>query len=320
MCLLTAYDATADRVESSEGDDTLRGNGGNDVMEGGAGNDNHLGGAGNDILTDAFGEDVMKGGPGNDAIFGGAGPFDLLQGNEGNDFIVGGNDASEVFGGPGNDIIYVGDGLSESLGGDGDDWMEGSVSPASILIGDENNQFQDDPNEGNDIIIAGLGDTDFDSEGGDDVMVSSVLPTHRLEGMLGFDWVTYRGDTHPVDADMRIRVVLPPNLNELRDRFDPTEALSGFNQNDLLRGDDRAGTAAGDPELSMAGHELTAAKVNALWVNPSDTGGASTNTLSTFLTAFGVTLPFSGGNILMGGAGAASTSLRTRRGPGRFMR
>jgi Ca2+-binding RTX toxin-like protein len=297
-------DATPDRVESSEGDDTLRGNGGNDIMEGGAGNDNHLGGEGNDILTDNFGEDVMKGGPGNDAIYGGSGPFDLLQGNEGNDFIVGGNDASEVFGGPGNDIIYVGDGLSESLGGDGDDWMEGSISPASILIGDENNQFQDDPNEGNDIIIAGQGDTDFDSEGGDDVMVSSVTPTHRLEGMLGFDWATYRGDPLPVDADMRIRVVLPPNLNELRDRFDLTEALSGWNQNDLLRGDDRGGTVLGDPELSMAGHELTATKVNTLWVNPSDTGGAPTNTLSTFLTAFGVTLPFAGGNILMGGAGA----------------
>ncbi len=57
--------------------------------------------------------------------------------------------------------------------------------------------------------------------------------------MLGFDWVTYRGDPLPVDADMRIRVVLPPNLDELRDRFDLTEALSGSNQDDLLRGDDR---------------------------------------------------------------------------------
>ena len=88
--------------------------------------------------------------------------------------------------------------------------------------------------------------------------------------MLGFDWVTYRGETLPVDADMRIRVVLPPNLNELRDRFDLTEALSGSNQDDLLRGDDR-GTDA-DPELTTVGHELTAANVNALWVNPSDTG------------------------------------------------
>ena len=34
-------DANGDRVISSEGDDTLRGNGGNDVMEGGAGNDQH---------------------------------------------------------------------------------------------------------------------------------------------------------------------------------------------------------------------------------------------------------------------------------------
>ena len=55
--------------------------------------------------------------------------------------------------------------------------------------------------------------------------------------MLGFDWVTYRGDALPVDADMSIRVVLPPNLDEIRDRFDLAEALSGYNQNDMLRGD-----------------------------------------------------------------------------------
>ena len=39
-------------------------------------------------------------------------------------------------------------------------------------------------------------------------MVGDVLGTERFEGMLGFDWVTYRGDPLPVDADMSIRVVL----------------------------------------------------------------------------------------------------------------
>ncbi len=63
-------------------------------------------------------------------------------------------------------------------------------------------------------------------------MVSTVLGTQRLEGMLGFDWATYRGDPLPVDADMNIRVVVAPNLGELRDRFDLTESLSGYNQSD----------------------------------------------------------------------------------------
>ncbi len=230
-----------DRVISSEGDDTLTGDGGNDVMEGGAGNDNFVGGEGNDILTDVFGDDVIKGGPGDDAISGGSGPFDLLQGNEGNDFIVAGGDETENFGGPGNDIIYMGAGLSESVGGAGDDWMEGTNAPASIAIGDDNNQFQNDPNGGHDIVLAGPGDMDFDMEGGDDIMVGNVLPTHRFEGMLGFDWVTYRGETQFVDADMLITGAIAVNapLNELRDRFDLTEGLSGTNFNDLLRGDNR---------------------------------------------------------------------------------
>ena len=273
-------DSRGDRIWSSEGDDTLRGNGGNDIMEGGAGNDNHLGGEGDDILTDTFGDDVMKGGPGNDAISGGPG-LDLLQGNAGKDFIIAGNDNSEIFGGQGDDVIYTGDGATESFGGAGDDWLEGG-NQLNLLVGDENNQFQDDPNQGHDVIIGGRGDDDFDSEGGDDIMVAGVLGTDRLEGMLGFDWVTYRGDPLPVDADMSIRVVLPPNLDELRDRYDLAEALSGYNQNDILRGEAR--TAA-----EMAGHELTAA------------GIARIDGLNAFLN--GAT-SFTGGNIIMGGAGS----------------
>ena len=57
----------ADRMRSSEGDDTLRGNEVNDRLEGGAGNDQMIGGSGQDVLTDTFGDDVLKGGDGNDA-------------------------------------------------------------------------------------------------------------------------------------------------------------------------------------------------------------------------------------------------------------
>ena len=82
---------------------------------------------------------------------------------------------------------------------------------------------------------------DFDAEGGDDIMVGTVLPTHRFEGMLGFDWVTYRGEVQAVDADMLITGAVAANapLNELRDRFDLAEGLSGTTFDDLLRGDNR---------------------------------------------------------------------------------
>jgi Ca2+-binding RTX toxin-like protein len=294
----------ADRVFSSEGDDTLRGDAGNDIMEGGAGNDNFIGGDGDDILTDTFGEDVIKGGRGNDAIHGGSGPFDLLQGNEGNDFIVGGIDASEVFGGPGNDIIYVGTGLTESFGGAGDDWLEGSESPASVLVGDENNQFQNDPNGGHDVFLAGNGDADFDMEGGDDIIVGNVVPTHRFEGMLGFDWVTYRGETRPVDADMLITGVLlvQPDINELRDRFDLAEGLSGSDHNDLLRGDHSTiveltrgalGTVPNGHVLFQAGMDRIAG------LRPLVAGLLDVDT-----NGDGINDAFAAGNIILGGLGS----------------
>ncbi|MEW5852806.1 MAG: peroxidase family protein [Myxococcota bacterium] len=286
-------DAAGDRIISSIGDDSIAGGGGDDFVEGGAGNDLTNGGAGNDILVDTFGEDVIKGGPGDDAISGGPGPFDLLQGNEGNDFIIGGVDASEVFGGPGNDVIYMGAGLSESFGGAGDDWMEGTISPASVMVGDDNNQFQNDPDGGHDVGVAGPGDGDFDMEGGDDIMVGSVVPTHRFEGMLGFDWVTYRGETVPVDADMLVTGLFEVNapLNELRDRFDLVEGLSGSDFDDMLRGDNRDEAILRNDGLTGAanGHVLTAA------------GIARINGLAALLPP-GAT-EFAGGNIILGGQG-----------------
>ncbi len=286
-----------DRVVSSEGDDTIHGNCGDDVIEAGSGNDNVIGGLGDDIITDLFGDDVLKGGPDDDVISGGSG-LDLLQGNAGDDFIVAGNDESEIFGGSGDDVLFTGVGATESFGGAGDDWLEGGPQ-LNLLVGDENNQFQDDPSQGHDVIVSGKGDNDFDSEGGDDVMVSGVLGTMRLEGMLGFDWATYRGDPLPVDADMSIRVVLPPNLDELRDRFDLTESVSGFDKPDILRGTDNI-----DTDLqggSGIDHVLTVAGVDRVF------------NLRQFLTAAGVTVPpttgtnglanvFDDGDIIFGGA------------------
>lgn len=276
--------AAVDRMWSSEGDDTMRGNGGRDVMEGGTGNDQFVGGEGDDIITDEFGDDVLKGGPGNDAMSSGPG-FDLNQGGLGSDFIVGGSDPTETFGGPGNDLIFAGDSADTVFGDDGDDWIEGG-GQADLLQGDNGAPFQNDPNQpGNDVIIGDGGDDDYDSEGGDDIMVAGP-GIERNEGMLGFDWVTHRGDPQPANADLNLRgaiLPLPPDLDTLRDRYDLTEGLSGWMFNDILRGDAADAT-------TMVGHELTA------------DGIARIEGLSAILPE-GAT-SFTGGNIIIGGAGS----------------
>jgi Ca2+-binding RTX toxin-like protein len=285
-------DDAGDLIRSSEGDDTLRGHGDSDIMEGGDGNDQFLGGDGDDILTDIFGTDVLKGGAGNDVLSSGPGPDDLNQGGLGNDFIVAGSEVTETFGGPGDDIIFAGGGENEALGDTGDDWIQGGQM-LDLLIGDNDNQFQDDPSGGHDVINGGLGDDDYDAEGGDDVMINDSFGTERNEGMLGFDWTTYRGDPLPVDADMNINVVVAPNLDELRDRFDLVEGLSGFDLDDILRGDSRLA-------VNMVGHELNQA------------GIARISGLSELLCFGSPTLPgcplaatsFTGGNIILGGEGS----------------
>jgi Ca2+-binding RTX toxin-like protein len=280
-----------DRIRSSEGDDTLRGNGGPDIMEGGDGNDQFIGGAGDDILTDIFGDDVIKGGDGNDVISSGPG-LDLNQGGPGNDFMVAGSDGTESFGGPGNDFIYAGEAEDTVFGDAGDDWIEGGAQ-LDLLQGDFGNQFQNDPNGGHDVISGGLGDDDYDAEGGDDIMIVDSIGTERAEGMLGFDWVTYRGDPLPVDADMLITGLLEvaPDLNELRDRFDLVEGLSGYNKNDLLRGDNRTAVDLANGAFGTVpdGHVLTAA------------GIARIDGLAALLPV-GAT-EFRGGNIILGGEG-----------------
>ena len=230
---LARHDA-AGRPDLSRAKATTRSRGGdgNDRIEGGAGNDNHdrrLPATTSSPTT--FGDDVMKGGPGNDAIAGGAGPFDLLQGNEGNDFIVAGQRSVGSLRRPGQRHHLHGQGpeRSRSAAPATTGWRAPTRRPAS-LIGDENNQFQNDPNRRPRRRSSPvLGDMDFDIEGGDDIMVGNVIPTHRFEGMLGFDWATYRGETIPVDADMLVTGAIAVNapLNENRDRLRPARGSVG---------------------------------------------------------------------------------------------
>jgi Ca2+-binding RTX toxin-like protein len=241
----------ADKIRGGQGDDSLWGYGGNDRIEGGSGNDNHIGGPGNDILTDTFGDDNMKGGLGNDAIKAGAGD-DLLLAGHGHDFVNTGNDFKTLFAGTGDDVVLGGNGRDTVFGGEGDDWIQGGAH-ADLLQGDNANQFQNDPNGGNDVVDGGAGNDDTEGEGGEDVLIGRPAGTDRMEGMLGYDWVTYRGDTTGVDVDLRFTTLQRPDNQALRDRFDLVEGVSGGAGDDVLRG---MGTEVDDvPNLND--HKMT---------------------------------------------------------------
>ncbi|WP_052109557.1 peroxidase family protein [Knoellia sinensis] len=277
-------DDVGDRIWSSEGDDTVRGNGGNDWIEGGDGADNIIGGMGDDILNDLNGDDTIKGGPGHDAISNGQGfGGDLNQGGEGQDLINMGNDIAETFAGPDNDFVLGGDDIDTVFGDTGDDWIEGGAGPFNLLQGDMGQAFQNDPDGGHDVIDGDGGEQDMDAEGGDDIM--HLGPgIQRAEGMLGFDWTTHKGDPKAANSDMNITVALPPTINDLRDRFDLVEALSGWNLNDTLRGDSREAA-----DFNGVDHSLNAAGI-------ARVAGADA------LLPAGAT-GFTGGNILLGGNG-----------------
>ena len=229
-----------DRVFGGVDNDTIWGNAGNDVIEGNNGDDIALGGDGDDIITDLNGADVPKGGPGNDAIDGGPGD-DIPMGNAGNDFINGGANDNESFAGPGNDYVIAGQGADTVFGDGGDDWLEGGTGQ-DLLQGDHGAPFFDDPAEkapGNDIFVGQPGENDYDAEGGDDIMAQNAA-IDRNAGAGGFDWAIHQYDTVGGDDDLEINqqlagLPLPVVVN--RDRWQETEADSGSNFNDIIKGD-----------------------------------------------------------------------------------
>ena len=89
--------------------------------------------------------------------------------------------------------------------------------------------------DGHDILNGQGNDTDYDGENGDDIMVDGP-GIQRNNGMDGFDWTIFKGDTSPVDADLGIRPFETRQALILRDRFDWVEGLSGWNGDDILTG------------------------------------------------------------------------------------
>jgi Ca2+-binding RTX toxin-like protein len=280
------------------GDDTAWGDGGDDLIIGGAGVNHLRGGAGNDIILDGGDVSFTHGEDGDDVIHTGAGAAELTFGGDGNDVIImGEDDAKHALAGEGNDFILGGAGADLINGNEGDDWIEGKGG-FDVISGDNSELFFNSTIIGHDIMFAGDNETDFDAESGDDIMVmgESVI---RAEGMFGFDWVTYKDVRVSADLDLNRKIFATDQADILRNRFDRVEGASGFDQNDLIQGDDRAGgdleegVTLGQNETNFAGHELTQEGIDRIdnlravlgsWVNEND-------------------LTFTKGNILLGGGG-----------------
>lgn len=226
-----------DTIISSDGDDAIWGDAGDDFISAGFGVDLVNAGGGNDIVLDEGDEaDFLKGEDGDD-VMATSGGLDILMGGNGKDVIFLGADSSEVFGGQGDDFIMGGQGHDFLMGNEGDDWIEGGPG-FDVISGDNTELFFNSRIIGHDVMFAGSDEQDFDAESGDDIMVQgeSVI---RNEGMFGFDWATYQGVAVAANADMRIRIFTTDEQDILRNRFDKVEALSGWNLNDTLTGDDR---------------------------------------------------------------------------------
>ena len=286
----------ANNFRASEGDDTLWGDGGDDRLEGGAGNDSINGGDGNDRITDSFGDDNIKAGAGHDVVNGGPG-INLILGGEGSDFIVTGQAISEVFAGPGNDFIFGNTPNEVMMGNEGDDWIQ--TGTADGAPGDNFDPFNRDPIRGNDVFLGGGGLDEFLGEGGDDIM-NGMAGADKNDGNSGFDWVFSKGSGIPADIDLT-RPIIPGVPVDVLDRYDFVEAASGWDDDDIIRGDDE--TAA---ELTLV--DPNTGQNNALDdVNNPAGGGHSAaqrialiNGLSDVL---GGATSFGSGNILLGGAG-----------------
>lgn len=230
-----------DHIIAGKGDDTIWGGKGNDRIEAGHGVDLVHGGAGDDIITNSgtdIGEvDMLHGDEGNDVIHGGSG-MALIFGGSGKDFLVTGPDGSEIRAGTDDDFILGGSGSDILFGNEGDDWIEGGGNNFDYLAGDNGELFFNSTIIGHDVLNGGGGETDYDADSGDDIMFASE-GIQKFIGMWGHDWVIHKGQSVGANADMNIEMFPTLPMEVLRDRFSQVEAVSGADQDDVIRGDDR---------------------------------------------------------------------------------
>ena len=289
-----------DYIRTDEGDDTIWGDGGNDHLLSGDGVDNVFGGDGDDIIEDIEGAgDFLRGERGNDVIVSARGAFDLLFGGEGKDFVQVGVDVMEVFAGEGDDFVLGGAGSDLLMGNEGNDWIEGGGG-FDTLVGENSELFFNSLVVGHDVLFGNGDETDYDAESGDDIMVSGPS-VFRNEGMFGFDWGIAKFDSSQIDFDLKVPIFTTDQADILRDRFDQVEALSGWNGNDVLKGDDFGGlpTALLPDPLTPTAEYVN----NTLTQEGIDRIDGFSQFLAGARATLGLGTTFREGNILMGGDG-----------------
>ncbi|WP_028626486.1 peroxidase family protein [Metapseudomonas resinovorans] len=305
-----------DTIISSEGDDTLYGDGGNDVLEGGYGNDTVMGGAGDDIITDAGGDNRMEGGDGNDVIHVGSmmagGVGNLILGGSGKDFIVTIEDLSTTFGGQGDDFIYSAKTSLPPTGNEGDDWIEWGTQDGAP--GDNFAPLLADNVIGHDVFIGGGGFDEMIGEGGDDIFVGSDAQD-KMDGMSGYDWVTYKNDNIGVTVDLALAAFLgigevgdhiafpvAQSPASIFDRFAEVEGLSGSDFADILRGDDVDPTTIINHGGATGGALTNLDLITGLRAFLGDQASVGADAI--LGTGDDLVDTFVGGNIILGGGGS----------------
>ena len=306
-----------DTIIGGIGDDSLWGREGNDRIEGGDGADHIEGGPGDDIITDLSGPDIIEGGPGNDAINSGN-EEDFVFGDEGSDFLVNPSEFGGMFGGPGDDFILDGPFLGHTRGGLGDDWMENLGGGEDLFQGDLGAapESGEPAVKGNDVLVSRAGNADGDMENGDDIVVDGP-GIDRVEGQLGFDWVSFQNDKFGVDVDLDLTIfvqpILPVSSASILNRYDRVEGLSGSPMADILRGTPNpAGDASGN-ELSISTNSIGVETTNGFelieGMNATDTAMAlvpmsERSDLEADIVTGDAQFGWSGGEIILGGGGS----------------
>lgn len=285
-----------DSLTSDLGDDALWGDGGNDYLNAGAGNDQVFGGDGDDIIEDPFGDNFLRGERGNDVVSSARG-INLLFGGEGHDALLIGQDAGEGFGGEGNDFILGGAGGDNLLGNEGNDWIEGGEG-FDVISGDNSELFFNSTIIGHDVAWGQGNDQDYDLESGDDIALSGI-GVQRFEGMFGFDWASAKYDVAGVNWDFNIPIFTSVPADILRDRFDLMEGMSGWNNNDVMLGDNRGSAEVEvDAGAGFDDHVLDGAGIDRIDGLREWFDGA-------LVTLFGAGAnSYRDGNIIMGGGGS----------------
>lgn len=106
-------------INGTRGNDRLEGTDGADTINGLAGNDRLEGEDGDDVLNGGAGDDRLEADDGNDRLDGGAGD-DSLEADSGRDRLVGGNGGDRLDGGDDADILTGGRGADTFIFDEGD--------------------------------------------------------------------------------------------------------------------------------------------------------------------------------------------------------